>query len=145
MSEDYFVYGRDAPGVGETLEALSPAHWDYMDRFADRLLARGPTLSPDGEEHTGSVHVVTVPDSAAARRFADEEPFRQAGAYADVLVVRYLNLLGRTMWERPPASDLVESTFLVVRWTPVRADAETQRAAELALAARPDLWVFFGL
>ena len=142
---DYLVYGRDAPGVDQRLEALATAHWDYMDRFADRLVARGPTLSPDGQEHTGSMHVLTAPDAAAARRFAEEEPYRRAGVYAEVAVIRFVNLLGCTMWDRPPAPDAAESTFLVARWTPVRADAQAQRAAEGLRGASPDLWVFLGL
>ena len=79
---------------------------------------------------------------AAARRFADEEPFQQAGVYADVLVFRFLNLLGCTMWDRPPAPHLGESTFLVARWAPVPAEVATRRRAELLRAAP---WVFFGL
>jgi uncharacterized protein len=139
---DFLVLGRDAEGVGERLDALADAHWDYMDRFAGRLVARGPTLSPDGEEHTGSVHILTAGDAAAARRFADEEPYRRAGLYAEVTVERFLDLLGRTMWERPPAPDLRESSFVVARWPAIATDAG---AARSVLRARPDVWAFFGL
>jgi uncharacterized protein YciI len=70
------------------MEALAEAHWSYMDRFADRLLLRGPTLSGDGAEHTGSVHVVDLADRASAERFATEEPYWQAGLYRQVTVAR---------------------------------------------------------
>src|SRR5688572_6327859 len=103
---DFLVYGRDAAGVGERLDTLAEAHWSYMDRFADRLVARGPTLSADGEEHTGSMHVIAVEDAGAARRFADEEPYHRAGVYAEIQVRRYVNVLGRSMWDRPAARDL---------------------------------------
>ena len=53
-----------------------------MDGWADVLVARGPVLSNDGERHAGSVHVVDLPDLAAAHRFADEEPFARAGWYS---------------------------------------------------------------
>ena len=76
-------------------------HWSYMDRFADRMLARGPTLTDDGEVPTGSIHVVDLPDAAAARAFAFEEPGYQAGVYRDVTLRRWDDLLGRTMWECP--------------------------------------------
>ena len=59
-----------------------------MDRFADRLMLRGPTLSTDGAEHTGSVHVVDLANRAGAERFAAEEPYWQAGLYQDVTVAR---------------------------------------------------------
>jgi hypothetical protein len=59
-----------------------------MDRFATRLILRGPTLSGDGNEHTGSVHVVDLADRATAERFATEEPYWQAGLYRRVTVAR---------------------------------------------------------
>ncbi|MCX2947514.1 YciI family protein [Lentzea sp. NEAU-D7] len=75
--------------------SLLEEHWSYMDGFS--LIARGPTFA-DGVL-TGSVHVVDVPDAAAARAFAFEEPVYQAGGYRDVLVRRWRNVLGRTMWD----------------------------------------------
>jgi|SRR5215472_4520130 len=84
----FFVYGQDRPGAQAEMEALAEAHWSYMDRFAGRLLLRGPTLSDDGAEHTGSVHVVDLADRAGAERFAAEEPYRQAGLYRQVTVAR---------------------------------------------------------
>ncbi|MBE1530568.1 uncharacterized protein YciI [Actinomadura algeriensis] len=79
---------------------LVEAHWSYMDRFDRQLIARGPTFGEDGEL-SGSVHIVDLPDPAAARAFAFDEPGYQAGAYRDVLVHRWRNLLGRTMWDFP--------------------------------------------
>ena len=84
----FFVYGQDRPGAQAQMEALAEAHWSYMDRFAGWLLLRGPTLSDDGAEHTGSVHVVDLADRASAERFATEEPYWQAGLYWDVTVAR---------------------------------------------------------
>lgn len=68
-----------------------------MDGYADRMIARGPTF--DGELPTGSVHILDLPDPAAARAFAFDEPNYQAGAYRDVLLRRWHNTLGRTMWD----------------------------------------------
>ena len=65
------------------------------------MIARGPTLADDGEAPTGSVHVLDLPDPAAARAFAFDEPNYQAGVYRDVLLRRWHNMLGRTMWEFP--------------------------------------------
>ena len=50
---------------------------------------------------TGSVHVLDLPDPAAARAFAFDEPGYQAGVYRDVLLRRWRNALGRTMWDFP--------------------------------------------
>ncbi|MFE1838791.1 YciI family protein [Streptomyces sviceus] len=98
---EFFCYHRDRPGSQPLREELTEAHWSYMDRFADELIARGPTFGADGETPTGSVHIVDLPDPAAARAFAFDEPNYQAGAYRDVLLRRWRNLLGRTMWDFP--------------------------------------------
>ncbi|MFE7513535.1 YciI family protein [Streptomyces sp. NPDC057540] len=98
---EFLCYHRDRPGSMPLRQALVEAHWAYMDGFADRLIARGPTFDAAGEACTGSVHIVDLPDAAAARAFAFDEPNYQAGAYRDVLVRRWRNVLGRTMWEFP--------------------------------------------
>jgi uncharacterized protein YciI len=96
---EFFCYHRDRAGSLTLREQLLEAHWSYMDRFAAELIARGPTL--DGDRPTGSVHIVDLPDPAAARAFAFDEPNYQAGVYRDVLLRRWRNTLGRTMWEFP--------------------------------------------
>ncbi|MEV6979072.1 YciI family protein [Kitasatospora sp. NPDC093806] len=99
---EFFVYHRDRPGSAGLRGELLEDHWSYMDGYARELIARGPTLSGDEVDiPTGSVHIVDLPDPAAARAFAFDEPCYQAGAYRDVLVRRWRNLLGRTMWEFP--------------------------------------------
>jgi uncharacterized protein YciI len=98
---EFFCYHRDRPGSVTLREELREEHWSYMDRFATGMIARGPTLAGDGDTPTGSVHIVGLPDPAAARAFAFDEPNYQAGVYRDVLLRRWRNLLGRTMWEFP--------------------------------------------
>lgn len=99
----FFVYGRDRPGAQAEMEALAEAHWSYMDRFSGRLILRGPTLSGDGAEHTGSVHVADLADRASAERFATEEPYWQAGLYQDITVTRAVVLHHCEPAEGPPA------------------------------------------
>ncbi|MGW4942682.1 YciI family protein [Actinoplanes sp. NPDC004185] len=96
---EFFCYHRDRPGSAALRDELLSAHWSYMDGYAAGMIARGPTLTDDGETATGSVHIVDLPDPAAARAFAFEEPNYQAGVYRDVLLRRWRNLLGRTMWD----------------------------------------------
>lgn len=96
---EYFFYGRDKPGTAAVRQAIVEEHWSFMDRYADSMIARGPTMTDDGAGVTGSMHMVDLPDAAAARVFAYEEPYYQAGLYADVLVRRCRNAMERTMWE----------------------------------------------
>jgi uncharacterized protein YciI len=95
----FFCYHRDRPGSLALREELLEEHWSYMDRYATEMIARGPTV--DGDMPTGSVHILDLPDRTAARAFAFDEPNYQAGVYKDVLLRRWRNTLGRTMWEFP--------------------------------------------
>jgi len=96
---EFFCYHRDRPGSATLRAELLEQHWSYMDRYQADMIARGPTLDGDGDTPTGSVHIVTLPDPAAARAFAFDEPNYQAGVFRDVLLRRWRNLLGRTMWD----------------------------------------------
>jgi uncharacterized protein len=96
---EYFFYCRDRADTGELRERTTEEHWSFMDRYADGMIARGPTSTADGETVTGSVHIVDLPDAEAARVFAFEEPYYRAGVFRDVLIRRWRNGLGRTMWD----------------------------------------------
>ena len=96
---EYFFYCRDKPGTAALRDELGEAHQSFMDRYADGMIARGPTLTADGTAATGSMHIVDLPDARAANVFAYEEPNYRAGVYGEVLVRRWQNALGGTMWD----------------------------------------------
>ncbi|MGW8884456.1 YciI family protein [Streptomyces sp. NPDC055749] len=96
---EFICYHRDRPGSLPLRDELLEDHWSYMDGYAKEMIARGPTL--EGGTPTGSVHIVDLPDPAAARAFAFDEPGYRAGVYRDVLLRRWRNTLGRTMWDFP--------------------------------------------
>ncbi|MGW7663177.1 YciI family protein [Streptomyces sp. NPDC054756] len=96
---EFFCYHRDRAGSPTLREEMREDQWSYMDRYAKELIARGPTYV--GDTPTGSVHIIDLPDPATARAFAFDEPTYQAGVYRDVLLRRWRNLLGRTMWDFP--------------------------------------------
>ena len=133
---EFFCYHRDRPGSLSLREELTEAHWSYMDRYAAELIARGPTFASDGETPTGSVHIVDLPDPAAARAFAFDEPNYQAGAYRDVLLRRWRNLLGRTMWDFP-GGRTGGDRYLVL-------GLGTGEAADLAVPADRDDLIAYG-
>lgn len=83
-----------------------------MDRFANGMIARGPTLAPDRETWTGSLHILELPSDEAAYRFVEDEPYQRAGMFAEHLIRRFDNRLGRTMWEYPDGAG--QSRFLVL-------------------------------
>jgi hypothetical protein len=108
---DFFFYCRDRPGAGEVREKTVPAHWNYMDRFDDRVIARGPTLTDDGSTSTGSMRMISFTDRVVADRFVREEPFAAAGVYREIIVRRWNNALGGTMHDYE--SDRGEPLFLM--------------------------------
>jgi len=111
---DFLIYCPAAPiadDQGDTPQ-LDEEHWAYMDAFADRMTARGPTLSPDRQRWTGSLHVVALPDAQAAQSFATNDPYHRAGLFAEHLIWRFDNLLGRTMWDFDRVGD--DPLFLVL-------------------------------
>jgi uncharacterized protein len=111
---DFLVYSRDGAGV-ESLRGdvdLLEEHWSYMDGFAESMVARGPTLAADRETPTGSLHVLGLPSVDAVPAFVANEPNNRAGVYAEHLIWRFENLLGRTMWEFPGKAE--EPKFLII-------------------------------
>ena len=123
---DFFVYSRDAPGTAALRDddELLEEHWAYMDGFAESMIARGPTLRPDRDTATGSLHVLGLPSVDAAHEFVAREPNNRAGVYAEHSLWRFQNLLGRTMWDFPGAA--VEPRFLIIARS--RGDQVTQNS-----------------
>jgi len=113
---EYFVYGRDRAGAFGLKMSLKEEHWAFMDGYGEVMVARGPTLTGDGDdaESTGSMHIVNLPDVEAARAFAFEEPYYRGGAFESVMLCRFRNLSGRTMWDFADAVDGY-GRFLVIR------------------------------
>ncbi|MBS29226.1 MAG: hypothetical protein CL566_09950 [Alphaproteobacteria bacterium] len=95
----YFFYCRDKDGTAGLRREIVEAHWSFMDGYADQMVARGPTLADDGKTPTGSMHMVELPDGEAARVFAYEEPYAKAGLFDEIIVRRWRNALGVTMWD----------------------------------------------
>jgi len=124
---NFFVYSRDAVGTARLRDdqELLEKHWSYMDRFAESMIARGPTLDTDRETATGSLHVLALPGVEAAREFVALEPNNLAGVYGEHFVWRFENLLGRSMWEF--SEQAAEPRFLIIGrshlWRPVAAEA----------------------
>lgn len=133
---EFLCYHRDRSGSLALREELGEEHWSYMDRYAKELIARGPTLADDGETPTGSVHILDLPDSAAARAFAFDEPNYQAGVYRDVLLRRWRNMLGRTMWDFP-GGPTDGNRYLVFGFG-------AGQAADLAVPAERDELIAYG-
>jgi uncharacterized protein len=133
---EFFCYHQDRPGSMTLRGELMEEHWSYMDQYAAQMIARGATLSVDSETATGSVHILDLPDAAAARAFAFNEPNYQHGVYRDVLLRRWRNALGRTMWDFP-GGDIDGDRYLVL-------GLGTGNGADLAVPANREELIAYG-
>jgi len=97
---EFFCYHRDRPGSSALRDALLEEHWSYMDQYATQIIARGPTF--EGDTPTGSVHIIDLPDPAAARAFAFDEPNYQAGCTGTSCCA-----VGATRWDAPPVATAI--------------------------------------
>lgn len=87
----YMIHGIDREHSLAARQAARPAHLARLQALADagRLRLAGPLPAIDAEDpgpagFTGSLVVAEFEDLAAARAWADADPYLEAGAYARV-------------------------------------------------------------
>ncbi len=89
----YAIVGTDVPDSLPLRQSAREAHLARLQalRDAGRLLLAGPFPAVDAADpgpagFTGSLIVAEFPDLEAARTWAEADPYRAAGVYADVSV-----------------------------------------------------------
>lgn len=84
----YAIIATDAPGTLQQRLAVRPSHLARLQQLKDegRLVLTGPHPAEDGEGFTGSLVVAEFDSLQAARDWADADPYRDAGVYAEVIV-----------------------------------------------------------
>jgi hypothetical protein len=85
---EFFCCHQDRPGSADLRGELVEQHWSYMDRYAKQMIARGPTFAAGHETLSGSVRIPR-----------------------DVLLRRWRNTLGRTMWDFPAGRTVTTGTW----------------------------------
>ncbi|MGY8653090.1 MAG: YciI family protein [Verrucomicrobiia bacterium] len=63
-----------------------PAHIEYLDAHVDQLIYGGPLFGADNETPIGSLIIAEVDDREAAEKFADDDPYNQAGLFESVVI-----------------------------------------------------------
>lgn len=93
----YLIHATDAPGKQAARQAARPAHLERLQalRDAGRLLTAGPLPGEDSDQLylagvTGSLIVAEFDDLAAVREWAADDPYQQAGVYANVDIRPYV-------------------------------------------------------
>lgn len=96
----YFIYGIDRADSLEARRSARPAHLARLHLLCDqgRLLAAGPLPAIDAEDpgpagFSGSVIIAEFESLAAARTWADADPYLSAGVYHEVVVQPFRKVL----------------------------------------------------
>jgi uncharacterized protein YciI len=96
----YAILAQDNPDSLAARLAARPAHLARLHalRDAGRLLLAGPMPAIDAEDpgaagFAGSVIIAQFDDLAAARAWADADPYRAANVYANVAVHPFRKVL----------------------------------------------------
>jgi uncharacterized protein len=116
-----FCTDRTDIDTGALRRARREAHFAYIESIMDQLLVAGPLSAQDGAAHQGSVFVYRVDDEAQARRLLEDDPFWQAGIYADCQFRAFTPAAGRwaggALWLQPGrgAPDFADATESAAR------------------------------
>ncbi|MCI7353916.1 MAG: YciI family protein [[Actinobacillus] rossii] len=89
---DYFViFAQDVPHTLEKRLAVRPQHLARLQQLQDedRLLTAGPNPTLDGTGVTGSTVIAKFNSFEDAQAWAAQDPYVEAGVYADVIVKPY--------------------------------------------------------
>ena len=84
----YVITTKDRPNGFDLRAETRPAHLDYLKEQDAILLAAGPFLD-EQDRSIGSLLIVDVPDEAAAKRFADGDPFAKVGLFASTEIKKW--------------------------------------------------------
>lgn len=96
----FAIFGRDVPDSTELRGRARPAHIERLHRLRDegRLVLAGPhpkvaSPEPGPAGFTGSLIVAEFASLAAAREWANQDPYLLQGVYADVQVLPFIQAL----------------------------------------------------
>ena len=82
----FAIYALDKAGDGSARMTHRPAHLEYLKSKSAVLKAGGALLDDAGEKMVGSMIIIEAPDLAAAKAFAEGDPFKKNGVFESVVV-----------------------------------------------------------
>ncbi|CAE6809379.1 YciI family protein [Paraburkholderia haematera] len=101
----YILYCKDNPRVSVHVRTMhKEAHLAYLADHAGLIVLGGAMLDEDGETRVGSTLILNVGSRAEAEAFSVNEPFRRAGLYASVDIIR----MRRAQWRPELAPQSVD-------------------------------------
>lgn len=96
----YFAWGINKPDIQNKRSALIRKHWDFIDEYQERLVARGPVLEFTNTSMVlGSIHILDIDSLIEAKKFVYNEPFASAGLFKSIIFHQFQNKSSRTQFE----------------------------------------------
>ena len=86
------LMARDKPGALPIRQENRPLHVAYL-KSGPAVQQAGPLLD-DAGEMCGSLIILDLPDMAAARQWADDDPYAKAGLFASVDLIAWNRVIG---------------------------------------------------
>ncbi|MBD3613904.1 YciI family protein [Kingella kingae] len=88
----FMLLATDVEGTAQARAEARPAHLARLEELdkAGRLLTAGPNPMPDNPDiMSGSLIIAEFDNLDAAEEWAGQDPYVQAGVYAEVLIKPY--------------------------------------------------------
>lgn len=92
----YVLFCEDKPDSQSLRLATRDAHLNYAATHAGMITLAGPMLSDDGEQMVGSLFIVEADDVEAVRALHEEDPYTQAGLWANVVIRPFRQVLPKS-------------------------------------------------
>jgi len=92
----FAIHCIDKAGDGSLRLANREAHLAFLKENAAAVRLGGPLLSEDGSRMVGSLLVIEAADMAAARAWAERDPYRRAGVFESVDLRPWRAVVGTT-------------------------------------------------
>ena len=88
----FVLHLLDKPDAAALRQRVRPEHKAYLAQAADRIAFAGPLLHDDCDTMLGSLLVIDFDSREAVMAWLADEPFTQAGLYADMRIHAFANL-----------------------------------------------------
>jgi uncharacterized protein YciI len=82
----FSLYCTDKPGCFDLRMERRPDHVAYLETQVPIIVYGGPLLDNQADKPVGSLLIINVADHDAAVHFSQNDPYTQAGLFAEVLI-----------------------------------------------------------
>jgi hypothetical protein len=69
---------------------LREKHREYLDGLSEKIIARGPLTSDEGDKIIGSACLLDVSGRKEIEELWADEPYNNAGVYAQITIERWM-------------------------------------------------------